>query len=99
MIESQRDIQDLIGEGLSAGQALQRDKGDFSPNFWNLRTGLLGELAQKLVNYRLILQLSGDFGPEIARSGAFRDYVRELCRAGGPIRFGTQPNLTLEADA
>ena len=99
MIETHRDIQDLIGDGLSSAEAIRREKADFAPDFWDLRTGLLGELAQKLVNYRLSLILSGDFTPETTRSRAFRDYVRELIRAGGPIRFATQPDLSNSADA
>lgn len=98
MISAQRDIQDLIGEGLSAGEEIQRDKTEFAPEFWELRSGLLGELAQKLANYRLTLLLTGDFTPETTRSRAFRDYARELIRAGGPIRFATQPDLTTSAD-
>ena len=96
-ISTRNDIQDLIGESFSTEGMLSRDKGDFAEAFWDLRSGLLGELAQKLVNYRAILTLTGDFTPEVARSGAFRDYVRELRDAGGPIRFAAPPALNTNA--
>lgn len=98
MIASHAHVNDLIGAALGAGGEAHRDKSDFSPDFWNLRTGLLGELAQKLANYRLTLTLTGDFNREIAASRAFRDYVRELLRAGGPIRFDPRPDLTPPLD-
>ena len=99
MIRNQADIPDLISDALSNDDKATRDKSDFSSDFWDLRTGLLGELAQKLANYQLSLTLTGDFTPETARSRAFRDYVRELVRAGGPIRFATKPDLSPSADA
>ena len=98
MITTLAHINDLIGDAMGTGEPLLRDKADFSPDFWSLRTGLLGELAQKLVNYQITLTLTGDFNPETAASRAFRDYVRELVRAGGPIRFETRPDLTTPFD-
>ncbi|QQA44856.1 DUF4180 domain-containing protein [Pelagovum pacificum] len=88
MIASSRDIGDLIGAGFSAPDGhLSRDKSDFSPEFWDLRTGLLGELAQKLVNYRMYLTLTGDFSEELAGSRALRDVFQES-GTSGPIRLG-----------
>ncbi|MBI1340063.1 DUF4180 domain-containing protein [bacterium] len=94
MIGTQSDIWNLIEDALSSGGEIVRDKADFAPDVWNLRSGLLGELAQKLVNYRLSLTLTGDFSSETEASRALRDYVRELVGAGGPIRFATPPNLS-----
>lgn len=50
------------------------------PEFFDLRTGVAGELAQKLVNYRLALAVVGDVSPFEERSRAFRDWVRESNR-------------------
>lgn len=98
MIATHAHINDLIGDAMGTGAETLRDKSDFSPDFWNLRTGLLGELAQKLANYHITLTLTGDFNPETAASRAFRDYVREIVRAGGPIRFATRPDLITQFD-
>lgn len=91
MIVTARDIADLIGAAAFGGETdLIRDKADFDPDFWTLRSGLLGELAQKLVNYRLTLTLTGDFSAELAASRALRDFFRE-CAANGPIRLADRP--------
>jgi len=45
--------------------------------FFILRTGLLGAIVQKFVNYQQKVAFIGDFSEEIARSSAFRDYVYE----------------------
>ncbi|MBV7409489.1 DUF4180 domain-containing protein [Maritimibacter sp. DP1N21-5] len=85
MIETKNDIADLVGNAaFSEVAALAMDKSDFAPAFWDLRSGLLGELAQKLVNYRLTLTLTGDFSQELAASRAFRDFIRESA-VSGPI--------------
>lgn len=99
MITTPAHINDLISDAMGTGEGVKRDKADFSPDFWNLRTGLLGELAQKLANYRITLTLTGDLAPEIATSRALRDYGRELTRAGGPIRFASPPDLHAEDDS
>ena len=51
------------------------------PKFFKLKTGLAGEITQKLVNYRLRLAVVGDISAHVAKSDALRDYVRESNRA------------------
>lgn len=92
MIATSADIQDLVAEGLFGDANLTRDKSAFSDAFWDLRTRLLGELAQKLVNYRITLTLTGDFSGEVETSSALRDFIRESQRSG-PIRLATPPSL------
>jgi hypothetical protein len=50
------------------------------PAFFDLSTGIAGEIAQKLVNYRRRLAVVGDIGEHLERSGALRDFVRESNR-------------------
>jgi len=50
------------------------------PAFFDLRTGLAGQIVQKLVNYRLRLAVVGDVSGYMAASNAFRDYVTETNR-------------------
>lgn len=46
------DISELIG-AMYGADGLILSESDFAPEFLNLKTGLLGELFQKLVTYRL----------------------------------------------
>ena len=45
--------------------------------FFQLRTGLAGEIVQKLVQYRMKLAVVGDVSHYVAASMAFRDLVIE----------------------
>jgi hypothetical protein len=45
--------------------------------FFQLRTGLAGEILQKMVNYRLQLAIVGDISAHVAASDAFRDLIIE----------------------
>jgi len=47
------------------------------PAFFQLRTGLAGEILQKFVNYRVRLAILGDFTQPAADSTALRDLIRE----------------------
>jgi len=48
--------------------------------FFQLRTRILGEVAQKLVNYGLRLAIVGDMTKLVPESPALRDFVREANR-------------------
>jgi len=49
-------------------------------------SGVLGELTQKFVNYRIRLVVLGDVTEYTEKSEAFRDYVRET-NAGDQVWF------------
>ncbi|HWN71962.1 MAG TPA: DUF4180 domain-containing protein [Haliangium sp.] len=51
-IRSVKDINDMIGACFGAEAILLREE-DLAPDFFDLSSGLAGELLQKLVNYRL----------------------------------------------
>jgi hypothetical protein len=51
-IRSVKDITDAIGACFGAEGILLREE-DLAPEFFDLRSGLAGELFQKFVNYRL----------------------------------------------
>lgn len=89
MIRTHADLMDLIGNAAyGAEPRLVRDKTDFAPEFWHLRSGLLGELTQKLTNYGLTLHLTGDFSGEAAGSRALHDFFVETQRTG-PVTLET----------
>ncbi|HEU4427508.1 MAG TPA: DUF4180 domain-containing protein [Myxococcota bacterium] len=48
--------------------------------FFQLRTRILGDVAQKLVNYGLRLAIVGDVSQLVSASAALRDFVREANR-------------------
>lgn len=56
------------------------------PDFFNLRSGLAGELLQKLVNYHLNLAIVGDISAYLGKSEALKALVRESNR-GKDVHF------------
>ena len=50
-IQKHDDVSDAIGASL--GRSLILSESDLGPDFFDLRTGLAGELFQKCVNYRV----------------------------------------------
>ena len=55
-------------------------------DFLALRTGVLGAVVQKFVNYRLRLAVIGDIADRTAASDALRDFVGEA-NAGDHVWF------------
>jgi hypothetical protein len=55
-ISSAEDIRDAIGAGMERG-GLLIDERQLGPGFFDLRTGLAGEVFQKFTNYRVRLAL------------------------------------------
>ncbi|WP_293915105.1 DUF4180 domain-containing protein [Deinococcus sp.] len=50
------------------------------PTFFGPRSGQLGELTQKFVNYRVRLVILGDLSGYTASSTALRDFISESNR-------------------
>lgn len=55
-IDTVRDITDAVGACFGAAGLILAES-DLDPAFFDLRTGLLGELLQKFVNYRIRVAL------------------------------------------
>ncbi len=53
-------------------------KDSFVEEFFNLRSGLAGEILQKYVNYGMMLAIVGDF--TLYESKALQDFIRESNR-------------------
>lgn len=75
----------LVGGCLEHGtHALLLDRAALPPAFFDLRTGVAGELVQKLVNYGLrMAAVVPDLGAQPLR---FREFAREA-NAGHQLRF------------
>ncbi|MDP2791478.1 MAG: DUF4180 domain-containing protein [Rectinemataceae bacterium] len=56
------------------------DKADISEKFFDLKTGMAGEVLQKVSNYRKRLIILGDF--EKVESKSLRDFIYESNRTG-----------------
>lgn len=86
-IASERDGMDLIGEAMGEGASLLAvPVSRLTGAFFELKTGLAGALAQKIVTYRMRLAILGDVSAEMAASKSFADWVREA-NAGRDIWF------------
>ena len=92
-IRTAQDAMDLIATTFVPGGAetivVPVDRLD--PEFFRLSTGVAGEIVQKFVSYRRRLVVLGDITEHVARSEAFRDWIREVNR-GHDIRFVATPD-------
>jgi hypothetical protein len=81
-IEDAGDFLDVMAGGASDVLVIDGDR--LTPGFFDLKSGILGEILQKASNYRRKIVILGDFdGPP---PGAFADFVRESNR-GGTVVF------------
>ncbi len=86
-VDSEQAALDMIGETFgSEVDIVLVPRARLAPSFFDLRSGLLGAVAQKFTNYRLRLFVLGDISAEVASSDAFRDFVSET-EQGGTVRF------------
>jgi len=75
------DVTDLIGDAFGYGAELVVLPAERLPDdFFTLRTGIAGAIAQKFVNYRIRLAVVGDIAEHVERSTALRDFVAETNR-------------------
>jgi hypothetical protein len=80
-IESERDVTDLIGkayEHFCDFVVIPVDR--LTDEFFQLKTRIAGEIAQKFVNYRIHLIVLGDISHHIEQSSAFASFVKESDR-------------------
>jgi hypothetical protein len=77
------DVLDVIGTAIGHGAELVLLPTERLPDdFFTLRTGLAGEIAQKFVNYRIRLVILGDISHHVAKSSALGAFVSESSRGG-----------------
>jgi hypothetical protein len=80
-LRQERDALDAIGEAYGVEcDWLAIPVARFAPECFDLKTRALGEILQKFVNYGLRVAIVGDVSAYVARSDAFRDFVREANR-------------------
>lgn len=85
VINNAEDGIDLIGNVYYQGfDKVILHKENFSIDFFDLKTGLAGEILQKFTNYRVRLVIVGDFSEYWSKS--LHDFIRES-NAGKLVNF------------
>lgn len=76
IISSAEDGLDLLGDLYYQGfdKVIIYEK-NITPDFFDLKTGIAGEILQKFSNYRMGLAIVGDFSPYESKS--IRDFIFE----------------------
>lgn len=76
-IAGAQDALDVIGTAFSRAAVAAVPVSRFDERFFDLRTGLAGEVMQKFVNYRIRLVVVGDLSKQVAASIALRNLIAE----------------------
>lgn len=88
-IDSRQSALDVIGDALGLGATLIAiPVVRLGTAFFDLRTGIAGEIAQVAANYNQKLAVIGDISAHVARSNALGDWVTE-CNSRDDICFVT----------
>jgi len=88
-LATERDALDLIVEAMQYGTKLVLVPMErLDDDFFQLKTGLAGQIVQKFVTYRLHLVILGDISQYVTQSRSFRDFVYEVNR-GNSVWFMT----------
>lgn len=80
-VSKTQDALDLIGNcfGLKANKAIIYEK-NIIPEFFDLKTGIAGEILQKFVNYYFKIAIIGDYSKY--QSNALKDFIYESNKQG-----------------
>jgi hypothetical protein len=87
LIDSYQRTVELIGEALTAHASLIAvPVSRLSADFFQLRSGIAGEIVGKVVTYHLKLAIIGDIAAHVTATSALRAWVRE-CNRHGEVYF------------
>ena len=85
IIETAEDGLDLLGNLYYQGfDSIILHEANITSSFFDLKTGIAGEILQKFSNYRMCLAIIGDFDKYPGKS--IQDFIRESNR-GGRVNF------------
>ena len=86
VIGTVRDATDLMGNADYQGaRNIILEEGNLDPEFFDLKTGMAGEILQKYSNYHMKLAIVGEFGKFC--SAALNAFIIE-CNRGNSVFFG-----------
>lgn len=81
IIKSAEDGLDLLGDLYYQGfDKIVIHEKNLTPDFFDLKNGVAGEILQKFSNYRVQLAIVGDFTPYTGKS--IRDFIFESNKTG-----------------
>lgn len=81
IITSTEDGLDLLGSLYFQGfDKIIIHQNNITPDFFDLKTGIAGEILQKFSNYRVQLAIIGDFSQYISKS--LKDFIFESNKQG-----------------
>jgi hypothetical protein len=75
-----QDALDVLGGAFYQAEVVAVPVERFDPAFFDLRTGLAGEIMQKFVNYHVRLVVVGDLGRYLGAHGETADALGDLIR-------------------
>ncbi|GID96411.1 DUF4180 domain-containing protein [Amorphoplanes digitatis] len=75
-----QDALDLIGSAFTRSDVVALPASRLGDDFFELRTGLAGEVMQKFVNYQIRLAIVGDISARVEASASLRALVLESNR-------------------
>lgn len=78
MIDARTALDFFMSAQYQHSHAIVINKEAFSDDFFDLKTGVAGEILQKCVMYRIKLAIYGDFS--VYTSKALQDFIRESNR-------------------
>lgn len=89
VLSTPQDALDLLADAnhLYGCDILILPKGVVDEAFFDLRSGLAGEMLQKFTNYGMRIALTGDFSGYGSR--ALRDFIRESNQVGNVLFVAT----------
>ncbi len=94
VINNVEDAVDLLGNASYKGAyKIMLNDSQITPQFFDLSTGVAGEVLQKFSNYNVQLAIVGDFSKYSSKSLA--DFIRESNK-GGKIVFVSSPEEAFE---
>lgn len=80
-ISKAEDILDIMAEvSYNESDSMIIHSKNLTTDFFELKTGIAGEILQKFSNYRMRLAIVGDFSQ--VKSKSLRDFIRESNRRG-----------------
>jgi hypothetical protein len=81
LLSNSQDALDLLGNCgyMGADQIILHEK-NITPDFFDLQTGIAGEILQKFSNYRIRVAIIGDFTKYTRKS--IRDFIFESNKRG-----------------
>jgi hypothetical protein len=83
LLRTGQDANDLIAETKASGARLVVVPiARLDPAFFELRTGIAGDMVQKFVTYQVAVAVIGDTSPLESESKSLRDFIYESNRRG-----------------